>query len=98
VFDEIDAGIGGHTANAVGAHLRDLAQGRQVLCITHLPQVAAMGVRHFTIVKDSSQTPARTTVTALNGNGVLGELVRMLGADADDRAARGHARELLKAA
>ena len=98
VFDEIDAGIGGHTARAVGAHLRGLAAGRQVLCITHLPQVAAMGSRHFTIVKDGSRTPALTTVTVLDGDGVVGELVRMLGAEEGDRAARGHARELLKAA
>jgi DNA repair protein RecN (Recombination protein N) len=97
VFDEIDAGIGGHTARAVGGHLRELAEGRQVLCITHLPQVAAMGNRHFTIVKDGSQSPAVTTVAALEGDAVVGELVRMLGADEDDRAARGHARELLKA-
>ncbi len=59
VFDEIDAGIGGHTARAVGAHLRELAEGRQILCITHLPQVAAMANRHFTIVKDGSRSPAR---------------------------------------
>jgi DNA repair protein RecN (Recombination protein N) len=98
VFDEIDAGIGGHTARAVGGHLRALARGRQVLCITHLPQVAALGARHFTIVKDTSRSPAVTRVAALDGDGVLGELVRMLGADGDDRAARGHARELLKAA
>ncbi len=98
VFDEIDAGIGGHTARAVGAHLRDLAAGRQILCITHLPQVAAMGSRHFTIVKDGSRTPALTTVTTLDGDGVVAELVRMLGAEESDRAARGHARELLKAA
>ncbi len=98
VFDEIDAGIGGHTARAVGSHLRDLAQGRQILCITHLPQVAALADRHFTIVKDGSRSPAVTTVAALDGDGVVGELVRMLGADGDDRAARGHARELLKAA
>ncbi|HEX3846146.1 MAG TPA: hypothetical protein VHV81_02095, partial [Steroidobacteraceae bacterium] len=97
VFDEIDAGIGGHTARAVGGHLRELAEGRQILCITHLPQVAAMGNRHFTIVKDGSQAPAVTTVAALEGDAVVGELVRMLGADKDDRAARGHARELLKA-
>ncbi len=98
VFDEIDAGIGGLTARAVGAHLRELAAGRQILCITHLPQVAAMAARHFTIVKDASRTPPVTTVSALTGDGVVGELVRMLGADAGDRAARGHARELLKAA
>jgi DNA repair protein RecN (Recombination protein N) len=57
-----------------------------------------MAARHFTIVKDSSRVPATTTVTALEGDAVVGELVRMLGADDGDRAARGHARELLKAA
>ena len=87
VFDEIDAGIGGHTARAVGEHLRALAAGRQILCITHLPQVAAMAARHFTIAKDTQSVPARTTVSALDGNGVVGELVRMLGADAGDRGA-----------
>ena len=65
MFDEIDAGIGGHTARAVGEHLRALAAGRQILCITHLPQVAALAQRHFTIVKDGTVTPAVTTVTAL---------------------------------
>ncbi len=52
VFDEIDAGIGGHAARAVGARLRELGQTRQVLCITHLPQIASLGDRHFSIVKD----------------------------------------------
>jgi DNA repair protein RecN (Recombination protein N) len=98
VFDEIDAGIGGHTARAVGSHLRELAAGRQVLCITHLPQVAAMAAKHFTIVKDASSSPARTVLSALDGDGIVAELVRMLGADEGDRAAKGHARELLKAA
>jgi DNA repair protein RecN (Recombination protein N) len=98
VFDEIDAGVGGHTARAVGSHLRELARHRQILCITHLPQVAALAERHFTIVKDSSATPARTSVEQLRGDGVVGELVRMLGAGEADRAARQHARQLLKAA
>jgi DNA repair protein RecN (Recombination protein N) len=98
VFDEIDAGIGGHTARAVGEHLRALAEGRQILCITHLPQVAAMAARHFTIVKDSNAVPARTTVSTLDGASVVGELVRMLGADEGDRAASRHARQLLRAA
>ncbi len=98
VFDEIDAGIGGHTARAVGEHLRKLAEGRQVLCITHLPQVAALGTRHFTIEKSTGVTPARTTVTAIDGDAVVGELVRMLGASAGDRAASQHARKLLRAA
>jgi DNA repair protein RecN (Recombination protein N) len=98
VFDEIDAGIGGHTAKAVGEHLRALSSGRQILCITHLPQVAALADRHFTIVKDGSVTPATTTVSALAGDGVVSELVRMLGGGAEDRAANEHARELLNAA
>ena len=98
VFDEIDAGIGGHTARAVGEHLRALSAGRQVLCITHLPQVAALADRHFTIVKDGSVTPATTTVSALDGDAVVSELVRMLGGGNEDRAANEHARELLRAA
>jgi DNA repair protein RecN (Recombination protein N) len=98
VFDEIDAGIGGHTARAVGEHLRALAAGRQILCITHLPQVAALAQRHFTIVKDGTVTPAVTTVTALQGDAVVDELVRMLGASERDGAASEHARELLRAA
>ena len=65
VFDEVDAGIGGQTARAVGEQLRTLAAGRQVICITHLPQIASMADRHFTIVKDTSADPARTTVTLL---------------------------------
>ncbi len=79
VFDEIDAGIGGHTARAVGEHLRSLSERRQVLCITHLPQVAALAARHFTIAKDTSVTPATTTVTPLAGDQLVGEIVRMLG-------------------
>jgi DNA repair protein RecN (Recombination protein N) len=98
VFDEIDAGIGGHTARAVGEHLRALAAGRQILCITHLPQVAALAQRHFTIVKDGTVTPAVTTVDALDGDAVVDELVRMLGASESDGAASEHARELLRAA
>ena len=98
VFDEVDAGIGGVTARAVGERLRALAEGRQVLCITHLPQIASLADRHFRIVKDTAAETARTTVTALERKQVVGELVRMLGADEGDTAATRHARELLKAA
>jgi DNA repair protein RecN (Recombination protein N) len=98
VFDEVDAGIGGQTARAVGEALRGLAAGRQVVCITHLPQIASLADRHFTIVKDSSGETACTTVTQLARGDVVGEIVRMLGADEEDRAARRHAKELLKAA
>jgi DNA repair protein RecN (Recombination protein N) len=98
VFDEIDAGIGGHTARAVGEHLRRLSRGRQILCITHLPQVAALADRHFTIAKDAAAVPATTTVTALGGDQVVAELVRMLGGGAEDHAAGEHARQLLRVA
>ena len=98
VFDEVDAGIGGQTARAVGEALRGLADGRQVVCITHLPQIASLGARHFSIAKDVSTEPARTTVTQLDEGEVEGELVRMLGADAGDEAAHHHARELRRAA
>ncbi len=98
VFDEVDAGIGGRTARAVGARLSALAQARQVLCITHLPQIASLGNRHFTIVKDTSADPTRATVAQLGERAVVAELVRMLGADGTDAAARRHARELRRAA
>jgi DNA repair protein RecN (Recombination protein N) len=98
VFDEVDAGIGGHTARAVGERLRALASQRQVLCITHLPQVASLAERHFAIVKDTSVKPTRTTVVQLADREVESELVRMLGADGDDAGARRHAKELLRAA
>ena len=98
VFDEVDAGIGGHTARAVGARLRELAEGRQVLCITHLPQIASLGDRHFTIVKDTSVEPTRASVVELGEGEVVSELVRMLGADTADVAARRHARDLRRAA
>ena len=98
VFDEVDAGIGGHTARAVGEHLRALASSRQMLCITHLPQVASLAGRHFRISKTSAGGVARTEVVALEGDEVVAELVRMLGAAEDDRVASQHARRLLRAA
>ena len=98
VFDEIDAGIGGHTARAVGEQLRALAGGRQILAITHLPQVASLAARHFTIAKDTTGPSTSTTVTLLRDGAVVEELVRMLGAADDDDGARRHAQELLKAA
>jgi DNA repair protein RecN (Recombination protein N) len=98
VFDEIDAGIGGHAARAVGARLRELGASTQVLCITHLPQIASLGDRHFSIVKETADELARTTVVQLAEREVVAELVRMLGADAQDAVARRHARDLRRAA
>jgi DNA repair protein RecN (Recombination protein N) len=98
VFDEIDAGIGGHTARAVGERLRALGESRQVVCITHLPQIASLGARHFSVVKDTSADPTLATVVQLGEPQVVSELVRMLGARDGDAAARRHARDLRKAA
>jgi DNA repair protein RecN (Recombination protein N) len=98
VFDEVDAGIGGHTARAVGERLRVLAHARQVICITHLPQIASLAQRHFSVVKDTAAEPTRASVVQLGESQTVAELVRMLGAAEDDTAARKHARELRKAA
>jgi DNA repair protein RecN (Recombination protein N) len=98
VFDEVDAGVGGQTARAVGERLRVLAEARQVLCITHLPQIASLAGSHFRIEKSAAGRTALTTVEPLEGEGVVEELVRMLGADAGDGAARRHAEELIAAA
>jgi DNA repair protein RecN (Recombination protein N) len=98
VFDEVDSGVGGQTARAVGERLRGLASGRQVLCITHLPQIASLADAHFRIEKDTGGSVARTTVEPLEGPEVVAELCRMLGADSSDAGARRHAEELLAAA
>jgi DNA repair protein RecN (Recombination protein N) len=97
VFDEVDAGVGGQTARAVGERLRALGEDRQVLCITHLPQIAALATSHFRIEKSATDATALTTVEHLDGDGVVEELVRMLGAESSDGAARKHAQKLLAA-
>ena len=98
VFDEIDAGVGGNTARAVGERLRDLAGGRQVMCITHLPQVASLASTHFRISKSAADGATTATVERVAGEDLVSEIVRMLGADSDDAAASSHAKRLLKAA
>jgi DNA repair protein RecN (Recombination protein N) len=98
VFDEIDAGIGGKTARVVGERLQALGRDRQVLCITHLPQVASLADVHFRLEKDVDGKQAMATVERLDGEGVVEEIRRMLGGESSDRAATEHARDLLKAA
>jgi DNA repair protein RecN (Recombination protein N) len=98
VFDEVDAGVGGQTARAVAERLRALGETRQVLCITHLPQIAALATSHFRIEKSAGDDTALTTVEEIAGDGVVEELVRMLGAESSDGAARRHAEELIAAA
>jgi len=98
VFDEIDAGVGGTTAKAVGERLRALGEQRQVVCITHLPQVASLAGTHFTIEKDLSGETASATVRRVEGEDLVAEIRRMLGGEGSDEAATRHARELLAAA
>lgn len=96
VFDEVDAGIGGVTAVVVGQRLADLALGRQVVVITHLPQVAAAADRHYRLVKGRADDGrAITTIEAVQGDALVDEICRMLGAAPADAAARSHAEELL---
>jgi DNA repair protein RecN (Recombination protein N) len=98
VFDEIDAGVGGNTARVVGERLKALGAGRQVLCITHLPQVASLADVHFRLEKDVGGDPASARVERLEGEDVVAEISRMLGGSGGEEAATRHARELLAAA
>jgi DNA repair protein RecN (Recombination protein N) len=98
VFDEIDAGVGGKTARVVGERLQALGRDRQVLCITHLPQVASLADVHFRLEKDVAGKQALAGVERLEGDEVVDEIRRMLGAESSDATATEHARELLRAA
>jgi DNA repair protein RecN (Recombination protein N) len=98
VFDEIDAGVGGKTALAVGTKLQALAEMRQVICITHLPQVAALAARHFRVTKDQGRRLAEAHVELVEDAELVEELCRMLGSDAADGTVRRHAERLLEAA
>ncbi len=95
VFDEVDAGIGGEVARAVGERLAALARERQVLCVTHLPQVACFAQAHFHAVKDVAAGRTRLRVDRLDGAGRLETVAGMLGGRATG-ASRRHAQELLE--
>lgn len=98
VFDEVDAGIGGSPAEKVGSYLSRLAGEKQVICITHLPQIAAYADRHFKVEK--SFEGGRTTIKAfeLRDSERIGEIARMLAGETVAESAKAHARELLKSA
>ncbi len=95
IFDEVDAGIGGRAADAVGRRLRGLGSAFQVLCITHLPQIAAYADAHFQICKRVDSGRTRTSVRRLDDAGRVEELSRMLGGRAITDALRNSAREML---
>nr|WP_199040256.1 DNA repair protein RecN [Dyella sp. ASV24] len=98
VFDEVDTGIGGAVAEVVGQKLRALGTQRQVLCVTHLPQVAAQGHAHLRVSKASDGESTRTRIEKLDANGRRDELARMLGGVEITRETRAHAKQMLERA
>ena len=96
VFDEVDAGIGGRVAEVVGRKLRAIASDRQVLCVTHLPQIAAFADQHLAVTKRPERGRTVASVSCLDNDGRVEEIARMLGGETITSAARDHAREMLK--
>jgi DNA repair protein RecN (Recombination protein N) len=94
VFDEIDANVGGEIANAVGAKMRKLAGDHQVLCITHLPQVAAAAATHFVVTKEVTHGRTHSRLSEVTGKARNEEIARMLGGKTE--SALRHAASLLK--
>lgn len=98
VFDEVDAGIGGAVAEVVGRMLKDVSAGRQVLCVTHLPQIAAFADRHYAVSKTTRGGRTASTVKALSPEERTFEIARMVAGVEVTSAARAHADSLLQAA
>ena len=95
IFDEADAGVGGAVADAIGALMRRLGGDRQVLCVTHLPQVAAKAHRHYRVSKEAANGVAVSRIEALDRPGRVEEIARMLGGAEITATTRKHAREML---
>jgi len=98
IFDEVDAGVGGAVAEMVGRQLKALASSRQVLCVTHLAQVAAQADRQLRVSKRTARDAIRTTVQALDSAERIDEVARMLGGAEITARTRAHAREMLESA
>jgi DNA repair protein RecN (Recombination protein N) len=98
VFDEVDTGIGGAVAEVVGQKLRALGGQRQVLCVTHLPQVAAQGHAHLRVSKHSDGESTQTRIDKLDASGRRDELARMLGGVEITKETRAHAKQMLERA
>jgi DNA repair protein RecN (Recombination protein N) len=97
IFDEIDTGIGGRAAEAVGKKLKSLSRSTQVLCVTHLPQIATFADHHYLIEKKKAGDRMRTTVREITGDERTEEIARMLsGARVSDTSLK-HAEQMLKA-
>jgi DNA repair protein RecN (Recombination protein N) len=98
IFDEVDAGIGGRTADRVGQRLKDLARQHQVVCITHLPQIACYGDYHYVVRKSARKGRTTTAMEELSGKERLEEIARMLGGAKISVKTRAHAKEMLEQA
>lgn len=98
VFDEIDANVGGRLGSVIGSKLRSLATHHQVLCITHLPQIASYADRHVTVRKEVTGNQTTTTVRSIDGDVRLQELAEMIGGQRITDTTRAQARELLESA
>ncbi|MCB1757970.1 MAG: DNA repair protein RecN, partial [Gammaproteobacteria bacterium] len=98
IFDEVDSGVGGAVAEVVGQYLRQLAGNCQVLCVTHLPQVAAQAHHHFRVSKTTDGTTTQTKLTPLRDEETIDEIARMLGGRKITRQTRSHAKEMLDSA
>jgi len=96
IFDEIDAGISGVAATVVGRKMREISQNHQIICITHLPQIAAFGDHHFRIQKTCDETSTYTSVAALDEEETIAELARLLGGETITQTTLASARELLE--
>ena len=94
IYDEVDVGIGGSVAEIVGSKLRTLGRDRQVLCITHLPQVAVQGEGHLRVTK-ASGAQSGVAVELLGPDARIEEIARMLGGVKITRQTRAHARDML---
>jgi DNA repair protein RecN (Recombination protein N) len=92
----VDAGIGGGVAEVVGRKLSDLAHSHQIICITHLPQIAKFATHHFKISKHIRNERTLTTIQPLKGEERVQELARMLGGESITEATLNHAREMLE--
>jgi DNA repair protein RecN (Recombination protein N) len=96
VFDEIDAGIGGEVAVAVGDHLQQLSGSKQVLCITHLATIAARAARHIRVEKQVRDGRTLTEISDVQDDNRVEEIARMLAGDRNETASRNHAEQLLR--
>ncbi|MBT4160233.1 MAG: DNA repair protein RecN, partial [Gammaproteobacteria bacterium] len=95
VFDEVDVGVGGATAEVVGSLLRKLGSNTQVICVTHLPQVAAQGHHHYVVSKETTDSSAATSVTKLTEEEKVDEIARMLGGVEQTEESLAHAQSML---